>query len=117
MVMMTDNIITIVYFVIKENLAMKKSEALYELLDLCGTAIGNQLHCRHTAKAIALTIDDYFQSRLIKFLVTVDDFYAIADELTDVSGNKSCIMKIRTFEEMQLVELFLTMVESTGTSQ
>ena len=95
MVMMTDNIITIVYFVIKENLAMKKSEALYELLDLCGTAIGNQLHCRHTAKAIALTIDDYFQSRLIKFLVAVDDFYAIADELTDVSGNKSCIMKMR----------------------
>ena len=26
-------------------------------------------------------------------------------------------MKIRTFEEMQLVELFLTIIESTGTSK
>ena len=59
MVMMTVDIITIVYYVIQENLAMKKSEALYEVLDLCGTAIGNQLHCRRTPKAIVWTIDDF----------------------------------------------------------
>ena len=114
--LMTDNIILVVYFIIKENLAMQKSEALYELLAMCEAAIGNQLHSRITAKAITLTIDDYQQSRLIEFFLTIDDFYAIADELTDVSGNKSCIVKIRAFEGMQLVELFLTMVESTGTS-
>ena len=117
MALMTDNIILVVYFIIRENLAMQKSEALYELLAMCEAAIGNQLHSRITAKAITLTIDDYQQSRLIEFFLTIDDFYAIADELTDVSGNKSCIVKIRAFEGMQLVELFLTMVESTGTSK
>ena len=64
-----------------------------------------------------MVIDEQLQSKLIEFLVSVDDFYVIADELTDVSGNKSCIVKIRALEDLRLVELFLTMVESTGTSE
>ena len=41
----------------------------------------------------------------------------IADELTDVSGTKSCIVKTRTFEGMMLVEHLLTMIQSNGTSE
>ena len=67
------------------------------------------MHCRRTPKAIAWTIDDFLRI-LINFRVTVDGFHAIAYELTDVS-------RIRIFEGMQLVELFLTMGESTGTSE
>ena len=46
-----------------------------------------------------------------------DDIFVIADELTDVSGTKSCIVKTRTFEGMMLVEHLLTMIQSNGTSE
>ena len=56
--MMTDNVIRVVYFIIKENIAIRKSEALYKLLDECQAAIGNQLHSSSTTAAIAMVIDE-----------------------------------------------------------
>ena len=65
MALMTDNVILVVYFIIKENFSMHNSGALYEVMAKCKGAIENQPHSRITVKAITLTIDDYQQSRLI----------------------------------------------------
>ena len=119
---MTDNVIRVIYFIIKENIAMRKSERMFDLLDQCETPIGNQLHSRKTGAAIAMCIDETLQKMLIQWMFgklahSPKDIFVIADELTDVSGTKSCIVKTRTFEGMMLVEHLLTMVQSNGTSE
>ena len=119
---MTDNVIRVIYFIIKENIAMRKSEGMFDLLDLCTAAVGNQLHSRTTGAAIAQCIDETLQQKLIDWMFgqhehSPDEMFVIADELTDVSGSKSCIVKTRSFEGLMLVEHLLTMVQSTGTSE
>ena len=50
---MTDNVIRVIYFILKENIAMRKSEGMFDLLDLCTASEGNQRHSRTTGAAIA----------------------------------------------------------------
>ena len=119
---MTDNVIRVIYFIIKENIAMRKSERMFDLLDQCETPIGNQLHSRKTGAAIAMCIDETLQGKLIQWMFgklphSPDDIFVIADELTDVSGTKSCIVKTRTFEGMMLEEHLFMMIQSNGTSE
>ena len=98
---------------------MKKSEQTYNLLELCSTPIGNQLHSRITAAAIAMCIDDVHTRNLFLFLLSdnCEEFMMISDELTDYSGVKSLILKFRFFEGWELREFLISIVESTGTSE
>ena len=95
---------------------------MFDLLDLCTAAVGNQLHSRTTGAAIAQCIDETLQQKLIDWMFgqhehSPDEMFVIADELTDVSGSKSCIVKTRNFEGLMRVEHLHTMVQSTGTSE
>ena len=67
---MTENVIRVVYYVIQENLAMLKTESLYNLLEKCGAPIGNQLHSRKTSASIARSIDHIFMEKLTRFIAT-----------------------------------------------
>ena len=115
---MTENVIRVVYYVIQENLAMLKTESLYNLLEKCGAPIGNQLHSRKTSASIARSIDHIFMEKLTRFIATeeCEEFMTIADEMTDMSGLKTLITKFRFFEGWDLREMVVTIVESTGTS-
>ena len=62
---MTDSVIRVIYFIIKEDIATRKSEGMFDLLDLCTAAVGNQLHSRTTGAAIAQWIDETLQQKLI----------------------------------------------------
>ena len=99
---MTDNLKRAIYFSINENIAMRKSEGMFDLLDLCTAAVGNQLHSRTTGAAIAQCIDETSQQILIAWMFgqheySQNDMFVIADELTEFTGRKSCIVKTRTF--------------------
>ena len=64
---MTRNVLSVVYFVLKNDLSMNLYESLVELLDACKVLIGNQLHSRHTARAMALAIDELFMKIIVQF--------------------------------------------------
>ena len=115
---MTENVIRVVYYVIQENLAMLKTESLYNLLKKNGAPIGNQLHSRKTSASIARSIDHIFMEKLTRFISReeCEEFMTIADEMIDVSGLKTLITKFRFFEGWDLREMVVTFVESTGTS-
>ena len=90
----TNNVIRVIYFIIYENIAMRKSEGMFDLLDLCTAAVGNQLHSRTTRAAIAHCIDETLKQILIAWMFgqheySADDMFVIADKLTDVIGRKS----------------------------
>ena len=116
---MTENVIRVVYYVVQENLAMLKTESLYNLLDKCEAAVGNQLHSRMTAASITKSIDHVFMQKLTRFLASeeCEEFMTIADEMTDVSGLKTLITKFRFFEGRDLREMVVTTAKSTGTSE
>ena len=80
---MTENVIRVVYYVVQENLAMLKTESLYNLLDKCEAAVGNQLHSRMTAASITKSIDHVFMQKLTRFLASeeCEEFMTIADEM------------------------------------
>lgn len=116
---MTDNIIRVIYFIVKENVAMLKSESLFLLLDLCEALIGNQLHSRKTGAAVALCIDEVHQTKFSNFLIgdKCEEFTFVGDEMTDCGGIKTLISKFRTFEGMELREFVYSIIESSGTSE
>ena len=117
----TDNVIRIIYFVIQENLALSKSEALFDLFDLCEAAVGNQLHSRVTGAAITLCVDEVFHSKLTKWMFADKkgpvDLMMIGDKMTDEGGIKTLNTKFGGFENMELREMLYTVIESTGTSE
>ena len=81
---------------------------MFDLLDLCTDAVGNQLHFRTTGAAIAQCIDETLRQKLIDGMFghhehSSDEMFVIADELTEVSGSISCIVKTRSFEVLKLV--------------
>ena len=81
--------------------------------------IGNQLHSRNTARAMALMIDEMFQGAFVRFLLSdkLDEFTLIGDELTDVGGMKVLLTKLRFFEnEWDLQEMVFSIFESSGDS-
>ena len=116
---MTENIFRTVYFLLRHDLSINLFESLIELLDCCKTLIGNQLHSRNTARAMALMIDEMFQGAFVRFLLSdkVDEFTLIGDELTDVGGMKVLLTKLRFFEnEWDLQEMVFSIFESSGDS-
>ena len=116
--LMTENIFRVCYFILKKDLSMTLYEDLINLLDLCKTLIGDQCHSRNTARAMSLCIDEVFMKMLINFILeNVDEFIFIADELTDVSGLKMMLTKIRLMENWELRELVFSVFESCGTSE
>ena len=117
--LMTENILRTVYFLLRHDLSINLFESLIELLDCCKTLIGNQLHSRNTARAMALMIDEKFQGAFVRFLLSdkVDEFSQIGDELTDVGGMKVLLTKLRFFEnEWDLQEMVFSIFESSGDS-
>ena len=60
---MTENILPIVYFLLRHDLSINLFDNLIELLNCCKTMIGNQLH--YTAPEIALMIDEMFEEVVI----------------------------------------------------
>ena len=100
-VLMTENVIKVVYFLLKNDLSLRKFENIIELLDSCKTMIGNQLHSRQTARVIAMMIDEMFQKLFVNYLISdgCEEFSQIADELTDVGGLKVLLTKFRFFED------------------
>ena len=116
---MTENILRTDYFLLRHDLSINLFESFIELLDCCKTMIGNQLHSRNTARAMALMIDEMFQGAFVRFLLSdkLDEFTLIGDELTDVGGMKVLLTKLRFFEnEWDLQEMVFSIFESSGDS-
>ena len=117
---MTENVFRAVYFLLRHDLPINLFEALIELLDNCNTLIGNQLHAITTARKMAMSIDELFQSAFVRFSISdkVDEFSQIGDELTDVGSIKMLLTKLRFFEkEWDHQENIFSIFESSGTSE
>ena len=99
---------------VESNSLMRKSEALYDLCDMCQAAIGNQLHSRITAAALTMCIDEDFQGKLTRWLFTdedgPEDIFMIGDEMVDEGGIKSFSGKFRGFEAMSLREMLYVVI-------
>ena len=114
----TCNVIKCVYFILRHDISANMFERLVNLLDVLNAIIGNQLHSRKTAAAIALAIDEVYLRMLVNYIISDECKYFSMefDELTDKGLLKTLVSKIRLNEEGHFQSFVFNIFESTGTS-
>ena len=97
---MTCNVIRVVYFLLKYDLSAMMFEKISNLLVTVNALIGNRLHSRKTAVAIAIAIDEVYMKLLTQYLASDECKYfgMEFDELTDKGTVKSLLSKIKFIE-------------------
>ena len=116
---MTCNVIRVVYFLLKYDLSALMFEKISNLLVTVNALIGNRLHSRKTAMAIAIAIDEVYMKLLTQYLASDECKYfgMEFDELTDKGTVKSLLSKIKFIENGNVQNFVFNIFESGGTSE